>query len=397
MAASASSRRRRPWPDLHPELIGLVLLRLPSHAERVRLAAVCRAWRSSARLQHPLPPLLPWLALPDGAFLSLPDGAIHRLPVPDDVSRRLSTGDALLLVHADGRCSLTSPSPSVTTPVALPQPPFWFRRNSRANHLLNSIHKAVISDDLIAVLKSRCLHNVLVSTRGHGPPSWRRKWAPPSGTFTTDIALFKGKPYVLTTKEELHVLDAGDQQPSSTVPVVKTLCKLGPPRDDDEDFGHPWFNPFATWHYLVVSGDQLLMVKRIINIPLILPADIRIEKRTHRFEVFEALFASDGCGWWREVDTLMGRALFVSEGCSESLPATVSAQCSVIGPREDCIYFVTERDNRYHQERSPQNPFLDSGVYNMRDRTVTPFPLEMATVPTVQKGPWSSTWNFPKT
>lgn len=64
------------WQDLPSELLGLVLSRLPSHADRVRLPAVCRPWRSSARLQRPLPPLLPWLALTDGA--------VHRLPVADD-------------------------------------------------------------------------------------------------------------------------------------------------------------------------------------------------------------------------------------------------------------------------------------------------------------------------
>ncbi|KAI4973886.1 hypothetical protein ZWY2020_041667 [Hordeum vulgare] len=383
MARSASSRRRCPWPDLQPELICLVLLRLPSHADRVRLAPVCRAWRSSARLQHPLPPVLPWLALPDGTFLRLPDGAVHRLPVPDDVSSRVSTGDALFLVHGDGRCSLTTPSPTVTTPVALPQPAFWFRRNSRANHVLNSIHKTVVSDDLVAVLKSMGLYNVFVSTRGHGLPSWQRKWAPPSGSFTADITIFKGKLHVLTMKEELHVLDAGDQQ-TSMVPVVKTLCKL-----EYQRFDSFWTDRYTEWHYLVVSGNQLLMVKRMINL---VATDNGIKERTHRpsnspqkhrtgaicprFEVFEAVNPSDGCGWWREVDTLMGRALFVSEGCSESLPASSGVQCGA---------------------RTPRNPFLDSGVYNMRDRTVAPLSLEAATVPTVHYGQWSSTWIFPKT
>jgi hypothetical protein len=56
--------RSSPWPDLQPELLGLVLKRLPSLADRVRLRAVCRTWRCNARLE-PLPPLLPWVALFD--------------------------------------------------------------------------------------------------------------------------------------------------------------------------------------------------------------------------------------------------------------------------------------------------------------------------------------------
>lgn len=50
--------RKAPWSELPPEMLALVLSRLPSHTDRVRLRAVCRAWRSAARLQ-PLPPPLP--------------------------------------------------------------------------------------------------------------------------------------------------------------------------------------------------------------------------------------------------------------------------------------------------------------------------------------------------
>ena len=106
VAATNLGGRRPPWQDLPSELLGLVLLRLPSHADRVRLAAVCRPWRSNARLLRPLPPLLPWIALCDGTFLSLPDGTVHRLPVPDDVYYGVSTGGALFLVHDDRRFSL---------------------------------------------------------------------------------------------------------------------------------------------------------------------------------------------------------------------------------------------------------------------------------------------------
>ncbi|XBJ07022.1 hypothetical protein VPH35_012600 [Triticum aestivum] len=49
------------WSALPSELAGLVLRRLPSHADRVRFAAVCHHWRFS-RKEHCLPPPLPWLA-----------------------------------------------------------------------------------------------------------------------------------------------------------------------------------------------------------------------------------------------------------------------------------------------------------------------------------------------
>ena len=101
------------WPDLQPELLGLVLLRLPSLADRVRLRAVCRPWRSNARLQ-PLPSPLPWLTLLNGTFLSIPDGEIIRMPVLDDAFCCGSIDSWLFFVHSDGGCSLVNPFSKAT-------------------------------------------------------------------------------------------------------------------------------------------------------------------------------------------------------------------------------------------------------------------------------------------
>ncbi|KAM0931840.1 hypothetical protein ACQ4PT_000112 [Festuca glaucescens] len=403
MAAASGSTCRPPWPDLPQELLGLVLARVPSHADRVRLRAVCCAWHSCVPRQHALPPLLPWLALPNGTFLSLPDGAIHRVPVPHDVCWRVSTGGALFIVQGDGTCSLTTPSPATTT--AFPEPPFWFRKNSRANHLLNNISKAVVSDHLVAVLKISGRNNVFTSRRGGGPPWKTTKWARPGYSFTADIALFQGKLYVLTSQEELHLVEVDDEN-TTAAPAGNTLRMRSIPWDDEER-KYRRYDPYANdsymqRRYLVVSGDQLLMVKRMINIPPVLPLDSGIEKRTHRFRVFEAAdLLNDGYGRWREVTTLTGRALFVSEGCSESIPAAAAeAQCGSARAREDCIYFMTEDHNEYFRDTddsAPKNPFDDSGVYHMRAQTVTSLPLETSTMSAEHEGPWSSTWIFPET
>ena len=133
------------------------------------------------------------------------------------------------------------------------------------------------------------------------------------------------------------------------------------------------------------------MVQRRIYQPPVFPIDSGIEKRTRVFEVFEAADLGSGSGRWTEIDTLMGRALFISEDCSESLPA--AGQCSGIGVREDCIYFMSKDDKYYKRIRV--NPFLDSGVYNMRDQTIMPL---MAVTPVVAgDGPWFPTWLFPET
>jgi len=100
------------WSDLPSELLGLVLERLPSLADRVRLRAVCQPWRSNARLKSPSPPL-PWLSLLDG-FMSIPDGKIIRMAVPDNAHCYGSIDNWLFLMQIDGGCSLMNPFSKAT-------------------------------------------------------------------------------------------------------------------------------------------------------------------------------------------------------------------------------------------------------------------------------------------
>uniref|UniRef100_A0ACD6A9U4 Uncharacterized protein n=1 Tax=Avena sativa TaxID=4498 RepID=A0ACD6A9U4_AVESA len=383
MAAASGSSSRPSWTNLAPDLLGLVLARLPSHVDRVRVSAVCPAWRSSARLQGPLPTLLPWLGLGDGAFLSLPDGAIiHRLPVPDDVLCQVSTGSALYLVHADGSRSLMRLSSSAATALAVVVPEYFrFEIKSLHKHLAQNIRKAVVSDHLSAVLirsKVRISGSVMLSTRkpqrrvttSRSPVSVWHHSLGGTNKVIADIAIFKGELYELTTGQELFVLNHRRrlETDKSCIPGV------------------PWQSPnrlVKKKYYLVVSADQLLMVKRVISLA---PA---FQQPASRFEVFEATNLRSGHGRWRKVDNLNGRALFISEGCSQSLPATT------IGVREDCIYFVAEGNNTsYSGKKIHEGPFLDSGVYNMREQTTTPLPFE--TVRAAHRGPLSSTWIFPE-
>ncbi|KAF8732886.1 hypothetical protein HU200_015234 [Digitaria exilis] len=84
------------WSDLPTELLGLVLKQLPSLADRVRVRAVCRSWRTNAQLQPLLPP-------------PLPCGEIHRMTLPHDACYHGSVDNWFFLVHNDGGCSLMNP------------------------------------------------------------------------------------------------------------------------------------------------------------------------------------------------------------------------------------------------------------------------------------------------
>ncbi|TVT99420.1 hypothetical protein EJB05_55242, partial [Eragrostis curvula] len=86
------------WSGLPPDLVDLVLRRLHSHSDRVRFASVCRHWRHVAGnySSPPLPPALPWICSSDGVCQSLPDGEVHCLRFRDGVSCYGSFGDWLL-------------------------------------------------------------------------------------------------------------------------------------------------------------------------------------------------------------------------------------------------------------------------------------------------------------
>ncbi|XBI61442.1 hypothetical protein VPH35_042233 [Triticum aestivum] len=371
------------WPDLPPELLGDVLSRLPSYLEHARVRVVCRSWRSSARTQPPPPPLLPWAGLRNGAFLDLAEGALDRLPVPEaHVVRRVSTGRLLFLhiepeyLYAHLQFSdflLVQPRSSGDTTAP--------RQITRL--VADSIRKVVVSDDLVAVLIRRLHKSNNVSIYTHGGPM-RMAWAPPPEFpgRAVDMAHFKGKLYVRASEVqcrsyELHALDM------ATGESVQCIRSSTPPTRVDEGYKR------VREVYLVSSGDRLLMVEHAINH---MTCRRRQTCLPSQFEVFEAfdLDLGDGRGRWREVDTLMGRTLFASEGCSESLPA------SGIGAREDCIYFMSERPRLGPRARDATMTELESGMYNMRDgTTVAPLPpLDMATTESVD-GPWSPTWIFP--
>ncbi|CAN6372857.1 unnamed protein product [Urochloa humidicola] len=103
-----------PWSDML-ELAGLVLCRLPTHADRVRFAAACRRWCAAA-LEVPLPPPLPLLVLPDsGAAYSLPHPEPLRFPTAAGYVGAF--GNRLLFSGADGGSFLRDPFSDATVPL----------------------------------------------------------------------------------------------------------------------------------------------------------------------------------------------------------------------------------------------------------------------------------------
>ncbi|KAM0903594.1 hypothetical protein ACQ4PT_018554 [Festuca glaucescens] len=171
-----------------------------------------------------------------------------------------------------------------------------------------------------------------------------------------DIAFFQGKLYAhLPSFEELLGNGCLDKPtPLGVKHEVKLTLWIWPPEllDQVQDLLGNYSNNALRdiqERYLVESDGKLLMVRR--RVPR------RDRHLTSRFEVFEAVL-SDGPrrGRWKKVESLDGRALFVSTPCSKSVRASDG-----YGARGDCIYFVLNYGD----------PLRDSGVYSVVDKTIS--------------------------
>ncbi|RLM54256.1 hypothetical protein C2845_PM10G02390 [Panicum miliaceum] len=252
-------------PDLQPELLGLVLLRLPSLADRVRLRAVCRPWRSSAQLQA-LPSPLPWLTLLNGTFLSIPDGEIIRMPAPDDAFFCGSIDSWLFFVHSDGGCSLVNPFSKAT--LDLPKLPIqWFEASPRIG---SSFQKLVVPSPLESspgsLVAALILDNGGTISMCRPPiatylPIWRnRGW-----NCVSDTTFFKEKFYGLGIDDVLMTFElnyGADSKPR--ISRVKCITKY-PTRRVILPRTLSSGKSYMEKKYLVECCGRLLMVKRLIE------------------------------------------------------------------------------------------------------------------------------------
>jgi hypothetical protein len=201
-------RRRRPsWADLPEDMLGDVLRRLPSFADRARLRAVCRAWRAAWRRQpHPS---TSWLAVP-GHCLSLPDGAIHRIaPIPEDARAapcRGSFGDWLAFVPL---ASSGGGAPFLLNPFSaarIPLPP-WTDQHEPIRKIVMSSAAPDSSCVVAAMVDSGENRRRIAACRpGEGREG---TWWPVSLAFDLqDIAFYEGRLHALPTHDGLVVFDA---------------------------------------------------------------------------------------------------------------------------------------------------------------------------------------------
>nr|CAB3467157.1 unnamed protein product [Digitaria exilis] len=345
-----------PWADLPPELVAIVLRRLPTLADRVRLRAVCRAWR-----REPLPVPFPWLSLPDGTFLSFPDGEIHHFP-------SLGGDDDVFPTCGHGVFKLVQLGPSPLGPPA-PRP-------------TDSLYAAVGPSD-ISIFR---LGPAAVAGRPKPKPTITTITITPKSERLYDAAFLDGKLYAISYKQ-LYIYDMADAIASCNNGNGNGKPPLIPPRTCIANLVDTrWTRHHVTigdetfscrdWSYLVESGGRLLRVRRLIVYPSTAPQLTMMERtgRTLWFDVFEAdLNARFCCPWKRITELGGGQALFVGKH-SKSVTAS---EC---GAREDCVYFVREYCREGYSVLD-LDTLGDSGVFDIRDGRITPLLPETVAKP----------------
>uniref|UniRef100_M8BA62 Uncharacterized protein n=1 Tax=Aegilops tauschii TaxID=37682 RepID=M8BA62_AEGTA len=279
-AKKLKTHHTQSWSALPSELAGLVLRRLPSHADRVRFAAVCHHWRFSTQ-EHCLTQPLPWLAFPDGTFFVFPHGeaAKESFKLHSSANYCISCSDWLAFAQ-NGTCFLMDPFSEIT--LTLP-----------------NLSSFCLVDEPVAIINGRDVLDEDMSC-----PLLQMDTA----IFLRKRGQYNGK---LRVSRIERLLDGA--------PCVLKLIQGG-------------ISYFES--YLVESHGALLLVQRTIfgecdndTIGGIKPVGIE-------FEVCQSDFQSRS---WEKVSSVGGdQTLFVSQSSSQSVDVS---QYKLKG---DCIYFLDD-------------------------------------------------------
>ncbi|CAO2167901.1 unnamed protein product [Urochloa humidicola] len=388
-----------PWSsNLPPKIASAILRRLPSHADRVRFAAVCQPWRA-ATAHLPNHPPLPWLALPDGTFFSFPSPATLRFPSPAAAGEYLGSCDDWLLFDVtaggeDGGYLLANPFTGATARLpplsrvrfvvgdgGAPLPwrgiaddwraPFGATVRKLAMFPGGRVAAAMVGDGRLGKI-AMCK---LAAGAGAGPSSWVMSghdvWRG-----ITDMAFYDGKVYAVEETGDLFAMptsvDARTGEP--TVAWVKCVIKAAPPVVRRRNKQAP---PPST-RYLLVHGGKLMMVHR----RTVVTGDGG-GGATAKFAVFVADLAASQ---WSEVASVGDdTALFVGRWRS------VARRVSMYGMPGNRVHFLDD-DGRGFSRGWRDKQF---GSYDMgegKTYPLLPLPVELHNR---NNGGAPATWLFP--
>ncbi|CAO2149723.1 unnamed protein product [Urochloa humidicola] len=395
-ATSASSSS--PWMNLQPDLGELILIRLISHADRVRFAAVCRHWRFMAREYSAprLPPPLPWISFRGCSFetLTLKVGDVserHVIGFGEEDVCRSSFGNWQLFQGKEGssrrwsrprRCYLRNPlsGAMVRLPSHCDKP---VHLNGDGTHGMPSfrrffkfdIGKVIVCSDELIIAKVLYRHH-RVATREvvvcchPGMSSWSRGLYN-GDHYYVDMTFYKGKIYTVTREGRLFAHEVAKSGRSTKAkPRVNQIqeVSLAAPYL----MGGFFTTPFSDMScYLVISNTgKLLMVRWVL--PYGSNSQVVVK-------VFEADFETSQ---WLEVKRLDGQVLFVSPNCSKAIATSGHGGY----PKGNRIYFL---DYSLTWSCLP-NTYNCACLYYMRSKKFDPISLGHDI-----SYAWKAAWFFP--
>lgn len=382
------------WSALPSELAGMVLRRLPSHADRVRFAAVCHHWRFS-RQEHCLPPPLPWLAFPDGTFFGLPrgEGVKESFKLPISANYCISCGDWLVFSHND-TCFLMDPFSEVT--LTLPNLSSFCIVDDPVG-IING--RNVLDEDMVGPLLHmnttislckviRCSEFLVAAIIDIGPLRTVAYCQPGSTSWLVsglgsralviDMMFYEGMLYIIDEFKDLLAINVGEDNDNGKLRVSRIERVLeGPPSVLKLISGG--FTYFCS--YLVESHGALLWVRRSIfgicdddTIGGTKPVGIE-------FEVFRSDFQSRS---WVKVSSVGDdQALFVGQSSSRYVDVS---QYKLKG---DCIYFLDDGSWDWFWKDAPSC----CAVYDMMDGECFFIPLPTGSCKDLKM---PAAWFFPQ-
>ncbi|CAM0878196.1 unnamed protein product [Alopecurus aequalis] len=337
------------WPDLPPEIAGLVLSRLASHEDRLTFAAVCPEWRlAAAQVRMLLPPANPCINLDNGAYQNIADGKVRRFITASGGGVVDASYGGWLLVEDEGSigCSLHDPFSTSTTDTIQVPCRYYNQRNNytildqsspstmhgergRYDVVGNcdplrrpfSVQKLVILSPHLGVAMFKGSPFMAAPINFACFKSGSSAWSHPNPTsgflrhalldfIYTDIEFHRGKIFALGGMGHLfaHELIPGEE-PS-----------LGPGQQVIREQPDAAFLLNANYH-LVGSADKqkLLMVRWSVQTFM---NGIKIDHPSVCLHVFEADL---DMGRWSEVKDLGNQVIFVGRTGSKALTVTCSS------------------------------------------------------------------------
>lgn len=314
-----SSHGPSPWSDLPQELAGLILRRLPSHADRLSFGAVCHDWRLAVKQQRPR--AMPWINLGPGSYQSIVDGKIYRFAAPG-CHPRASFGSWFLYEHSGRlflRDLLSGNTPAIEIPCHYHE---CTEGCDVAAHdrgmtvtLMGGMGMARLTMYKIVVCSFHLLAAILYTGGTSTAFSFAffrphmLSWSLLRASDYRDIAFHRGRIFALTSTAELFVHEA--TQPCHVEHIIKKRPATVAPAVDLSEY-------FRVKLRLVISSDEtkLLMVRWSI------PGGDGIHRTMMKLQVFEADLEKKE---WIEVKDLGDQVLFISNTCSRAIGSTLTS------------------------------------------------------------------------